>query len=72
LPESHALFIGVPPPRRPVSIICVFSDAPGREPCLDGSIERHRPEVLATDRADGGTTAFDEVDGLRHGERNTA
>jgi len=108
------LFIGVPPPRRPVSIICVINDAPVREQCLDRSMERHRSEVddldyvlvdnrdgafqsagaphplehepvaqlsprgrlLATDRAErgagGGTAAFDEVDALRHGERNTA
>jgi hypothetical protein len=31
--------------RHPVSIICVFNDAPVREQCLDSSIERHRSEV---------------------------
>jgi hypothetical protein len=35
----------VSPARRPVSIICVFNDAPVREHCLDSSIERHRTEV---------------------------
>jgi hypothetical protein len=33
------------PPRCPLSIICVFNDAPVREQCLDSSIERHRSEV---------------------------
>lgn len=45
-------------PRRPVSIICVFNDAPVREHCLDSSIERHRPEVedldyIQVDNRDG-------------------
>jgi hypothetical protein len=45
-------------PRRPVSIICVFNDAPVREQCLDSSIERHRSEVddldyIQVDNRDG-------------------
>jgi Glycosyltransferase like family len=35
----------VPSQRCPISIICVFNDAPVREQCLDRSIERHRSEV---------------------------
>jgi hypothetical protein len=37
--------MSVPPPRRRLSIICVFNDAVVREQCLDSSIERHRSEV---------------------------
>jgi hypothetical protein len=43
-PVSYAP-ICVLPPRCPLSIICVFNDAPVREQCLDSSIERHRSEV---------------------------
>ena len=35
----------MPTERCPISIICVFNDAPVREQCLDRSIERHRAEV---------------------------
>ena len=44
--------------RQAVSIICVFNHASVREHCLDGSIERHRPEVddldyVVVDNRDG-------------------
>jgi Glycosyltransferase like family len=52
----------VPSQRCPISIICVFNNAPVREQCLDRSIERHRSEVddldyVMVDNRDGRFTS---------------